>query len=174
MGSNGPGNGDPLLLAAGHLHRLMLDAAQQTHSFQRFHCQLPALIGADSLIDQGELHIFQHRQALDQIILLKDEADLPVADAGEFPIGEFPYIGSVQIVLSMGGDVQTPQYVHHGGLAGTGLSHHRHELSAVNGQAHTVQGADLALQTFTIDLVDVFDLNQHGDHLTRFRWWGRW
>lgn len=50
----------------------------------------------------------------------------------------------------------------------------RHELSPVNGQAHAVQGADLTLQTFTIDLVDVFDLNQHGDHLTRFRWWGRW
>ena len=107
------------------------------------------------LIDQGQLHIFQHRQALDQVILLEDEADLLVADVGQLLVRQLPDVDAVQEVRPPGGDVQAAQHVHHGGLAGAGLAHHRHELAPFNIQRDAVQGPDLALQALAVDLIDV-------------------
>ena len=150
--------------AAGHLRGPVLHPARQPHPLQSLHCQVIAVIGVDALIDQGQLHIFQHRQGLNQVVLLENEADLLVADAGKLLVRQFLNVGAVQKVLSPGGDVQAAQHVHHGGLAGTGLSHHSHELSPFNVKGHAVQSADLALQALAVDLIYVPQCDQfrHG------------
>ena len=155
LGGDGPRNGHPLLLAAGHLHRPVLDAVRQPHPGQGLQGHVPAVVGIHPLVDQGQFHIFQHRQALDQVVLLKDKADLLVADVGQLLVRQLPDVRSTQEIRPPGGDVQAAQHVHHGGLAGAGLAHHRHELALSDGQGDAVQGPYLALPPFAIDLIDV-------------------
>ena len=68
-------------------------------------------------VDQGQGHVLQGVQLLNQVVALKDEADLPVSDAGQLLVCEGADVGPLQKVLPVGGDVQTAQHVHHGGLA---------------------------------------------------------
>ena len=133
----------------------MLDAVGKPHPLQRLQRHLPPLLHANALIDQRQLHVFQHVQVLDQVVLLEDEADLLVADAAQLPVAQLPDVHPVQQILAPCGDVQTAQHVHHGRLAGAGLAHHRHELALFNIQRNAVQGPDLALKALAVDLIDI-------------------
>ena len=87
----------------------MLRPVGETHAGQRLYRQLPPVNGIDALIDQRQLHVFQHRQVLDQVVLLENKPDLLVADAGELLVGKLPNVHAVQTVSAPGGDVQTAQ-----------------------------------------------------------------
>ena len=160
MGGDGPGDGDPLLLAAGHLGGIVPAPVGQAHPLQRLQRQLLPVDGIDAPVDEGQLHILLHGEGLDEVILLEDEADLLVADAGELAVGEVLDVRAVQKVGAPGGDVQAAQDVHEGGLAAAGLAHHGHELPVVDGQRDAVQRADLALQALAVDLVDIPQFNE--------------
>ena len=133
----------------------MFHTAGESHPLQGLHGQVIAVVGVDALIDQGQLHILQHRQALDQVVLLEDKTDLLIADQAEFLVRQLPDVGAVQEVVSPGGNIQTAQHVHHGGFSGAGLAHNGQKLPRVHRQGHPVQGADLALQALAVDLIDV-------------------
>ena len=139
----------------------MLHAAGKPYALQRIHSHFPPLIRSFSLIDQGELHILQNRQILDEVILLENKADLLVANGGKLLVRQLPNVHPAEAVLAPGRDIQAPQHVHHGGLTGAGLTHDGHELSPVNGEAHAIQGPDLAFQSFAVDLIYILDLDQH-------------
>ena len=77
----GPGNADPLLLAAGHLGGPVLHPALEPdpdeHLFRRF---LPLLFG-DPLKGEGHRDVFQRRVLGHQVVGLEDKADvLPPED----------------------------------------------------------------------------------------------
>ena len=134
----------------------MLDPLGKPHPLQGLQGQVIAVVRADALVNQGQLHVFQHRQGLDEVVLLEDEADLLVANLAQLLVRQLPNVGAVQKVIPSCGDVQTAQDVHHRGFAGAGLAHHRHELPPVYGEADPVQGPDLAFKTLAVDLENVF------------------
>ena len=165
MGGDGPGDGHPLLLTAGHFGGLVLPAVGHAYLFQGLHHDIPALQDRHTLIDQGQLHIFIGGEGGDQVIALEDEADLLVADVGQLAVRAVGDVLTVQGVVPIGGDVQTAQNVHQGGLARAGGADDSHELPPADGQGYAVQGADLALLAFIIYFVDVFDVNEHSTAL---------
>ena len=87
MGGDGPGDGRALLLPAGHLGGPVIHPFLQPHLPQAFHGHMPPFLAADAPVDQRQLHIFQRRQPGHQIEALKHEADVPVADEGQLPVG---------------------------------------------------------------------------------------
>ena len=138
----------------------MLHAVGKTHPVQGLQGQVVAVVRPDALVNQGQLHVLQHRQGLNQVVLLEDEADLLVADAAELRVRQLPDVGAVQEVVPPCGDVQAAQDVHHGGLAGAGLAHDGHEFPPLYGEGNPVQGPDLAFKTLAVDLEDVLQFNQ--------------
>ena len=162
MGGDGPGDGDSLLLASGHLGGPVAEAVGHAHPLQGGHDPLLPLEHADPLIDEGELHILIGGEGGDQVIALENEADLLVADVGQLPVGPVGDVGAVEDVVPVGGNIQTAQNVHQGGLARAGGPDDGHELPTVDGQSHAVQGPDLALLALVVDFINIFDLYEHG------------
>ena len=155
-----PGDGHALLLTAGHLRRVMFDAFRQSDAFEGVKGHIAAVDGVDALINQGQLHVFQYGQRLNEVVLLEDKANLFVADTAKLLVGKFAHVGAVQTVLAACGDVQTAQHVHHRGLAGAGLPHNGDKLPAVNVERHAVKGADFAFQSLAVNFVYVNQFNQ--------------
>ena len=82
------GDGDALALSAGELVGLVAHAAVEVDGVQRGGGAFDAFGGRGAVVDQRELDVVQRRGAGEQVEGLKDEADLAVADAGEFVVVE--------------------------------------------------------------------------------------
>ena len=76
------GDGDSLLFAAGKLIGMMIGAAGQADEFERLQGSFTSLAVADPSrrVEHRQLDVLQRRSARKQIEVLKDEADLLVAD----------------------------------------------------------------------------------------------
>ena len=131
------------------------------HLGQGGHGDLFPLPYGDTLIDQGKGDVFQGVELLNEVVTLEDKADLPVADAGQAAVGKRGDVGAVEMVLAVGGDIQTAQHVHQGGLAGAGLAHDGHKFSPVDLEGDTVQRPHLALLPLVVYLVEVLDVDEH-------------
>ena len=77
----GPGNGNSLHLAAGHLVRFLVHLITQTDLAERFCCPLPAFTAGDAADGQRQFDIGQDRLMGNQIVTLEDKADRVVAVA---------------------------------------------------------------------------------------------
>ncbi len=76
-----PRHRNALLLTAGELRWIVLDAMRHADPLQRFMHFLLALRRSHAAIRQRQLHILIHIQIADQIESLEDEANLAIADA---------------------------------------------------------------------------------------------
>ena len=74
----GPGEGDPLLLSAGKLHRVMAGAVGEADALE----ERPALRGAAALAAKlkGDQHVLEGRQGGYQLEVLEDKADAGIPD----------------------------------------------------------------------------------------------
>ena len=117
------------------------------------------LFTADPRIEQRQLHIFLNSELGDQVVLLENESQHPVANLRLLIVSHGGHVNAPQVIGAGGGDVQAADDVHGRGLTGTGLAYDGHELSLVDGKAHAVQGVDL-LVTHGVDLVNVLQFNQ--------------
>ena len=79
-GGYSSGYGNPLLLSAGHLRRLVVHTVLQTYHFQSIPGKLSSLLPAKASVNKRQLHILQSIQIGDQIESLKNKSNLPVAD----------------------------------------------------------------------------------------------
>ena len=95
MGGDGPGDGHPLLLAAGHLAGPVVGPVIHAHPGQGLHGDVLPVPHRDALIDEGQRHVLQSVQLLDQVIALEDEADLLVADVGQLLVRQGGHIHAV-------------------------------------------------------------------------------
>ena len=155
----GPGDGHPLLLAAGELAGQVLPLLGKAHPPQGADRPLPALLGGDTGVQQGQLHVLLHGQLWDQVVLLEDKTQHFVPDFRLLVVIHSRDVGAAQVVGAGGWHVQTADDVHGRGLAGSGLAHDGHELSWVDGDIHPVQGMDL-LGAHLVDLIDIFQLDE--------------
>ena len=159
----GPGDGHPLLLAAGQLGGEILLLGRQPHPLQGPDRPLPPLAGGHPGVQQGQLHVLQHVELGNQVVLLEDEAQHLVADLRLLVVVHGGHVHAPQPVGAGGGYVQTADDVHGGGLARPGGAHDGHELPLVDGEVHPVQGVD-GILPHLIDLIDLlqFDEMFHG------------
>ena len=75
-----PCNCHTLFLSAGELRGAELHPFRQSHTFQHLPCPHQPVFLSHAGIEQRKRHIFQHGLAGQQVEILKDKADLLVAD----------------------------------------------------------------------------------------------
>lgn len=75
----GTGNGDPLLLAAGELARIVAQALAEADSLKQFSGALAS--GGAAFQFQGQHHVLQRIEAVEQLERLEHEAYMGRADA---------------------------------------------------------------------------------------------
>src|SRR5438445_10062006 len=78
------GDGGALLLPAGKLHGTVPGTIFHFHHFERLQSALAPLAGRQAAVNHRQLDVLQDVELGQEIEELKDEADLPVADAGQF------------------------------------------------------------------------------------------
>lgn len=66
----GPGNGHPLHLPAGHLAGALMELVSQPHLLQGLFCPLPPFPPGDAADGQRQFHVGQHRLVGDQVVAL--------------------------------------------------------------------------------------------------------
>ena len=154
-----PGDGHPLLLAAGELGGLVAQLVAQAHHLQRHLGPLVALGPGHSRIHEGDLHVLHERQLWQQIVLLENKTQHPVADGRQLIFVHLSHILSVQQIRAGGGDVQTADDVHAGGLAGTGLAHDGHKLPLVNLKRDVIGSLDGGV-AHPVELAHVLKFNE--------------
>src|ERR1035437_5775280 len=157
IGDQGAGDRHALLLTAGELVEPVFDTVRQPDALERLHRQ-PAPVGGGA-IEQGQLDVAPRRQAAEQLELLEDEPDAAVAEIGQLPFAHRLHRLAGEQVMTLGGDVETAENVHEGGLAGAGFPHHRNELAAVDGDADVVDSVDRDI-TAPVHLGHVPDVHQ--------------
>ena len=126
-----PGDGYPLLLAAGKLAGLVFQLIAQANLLQRSLGKGMALCPGNTGVNQRDLYVFQKVQLGQKVVLLKDEPQLFVADGGQLVAGHLPHIPAVQSVGPIRGHIQAADDVHAGGFARAGLPHDGHKLAPV-------------------------------------------
>src|ERR1041384_4796058 len=83
-GDQRPRDRDPLLLPAGELARLVVEAVAEADPFQGlFRKSLRIQLAAAPVVEQPQLHVGERGGAGEQVEPLKDEADLRVPDIGQ-------------------------------------------------------------------------------------------
>ena len=159
------GDGDALLLAAGKLVRLVVGAVGQADRVQRLQGPLALARSGQALagVEHRQFDILQRGGAGQQVEALEDEADLLVADVGQFVAAELRDVDAVERILPPGRPVEAADDVHHGGLAGAAGAHERDELALGDFQRHAAHGVHIHLAG-VVGLVDVLELNDgvHG------------
>ena len=137
---DGPGNGHPLLLTATQLVGTVVEALPEAHPHQGLLSPL-ALKGAGNTgIHHGQHHVLQSRQLPQEVKLLEDKAQLPVAQTRQLVVVEAPGAVILQPVLSTAGLIQAAQNVHGGGFAATAGPHHRQIIPLAHLEGQTIQG----------------------------------
>lgn len=66
----GPGNGHPLHLPAGHLAGALMELVSRPHLLQGLFCPLPPFPPGDAADGQRQFHVGQHRLVGDQVVAL--------------------------------------------------------------------------------------------------------
>ena len=114
-------------------------------------------------VKQREFHIFQRVHAGKQVEVLKNEADLLVADFSELVAIEAFHGNASEQIASRGRPVQAAQKIHERGFARTGLSHDRYERAALDGDSDALEGIHGDVSEL-IRLREVSDVNERCWH----------
>jgi len=111
-----------------------------------------------TLVHHGQDHIFHRVDLGEQVVRLKNETQLPVADRGQRFFGKVADIFIVEVITPFRWAVQTAQNIHQSAFPGAGRSHDGHKLAFFDVEAHAVQRGYLNI-THTVNFLDVFCFN---------------
>ena len=160
----GPGDGHPLHLSAGHLVALVPQAVAQPHCLQCTDGLLaPLRGGVGGIVHQGQLHILHGRGLGQEVVALEDEAYLAVAQGRPPVLVHGPDGYAVEPVFSRSGGVQAAEGVEQGGLARAGGAHDGHELPFGDGEGHSSERVDRLFSDYEVaaDILESDNLS-HG------------
>jgi hypothetical protein len=133
----GPGQGDPLLLAARQLAGLALLAALQLDQGQGLGHPAPDLALVDPLAAQAEGHVLEDVHVGEQRVLLEDHVD--VAPEG----GDPDHVAAVEQDLAGGRFLEAGDHPQGGRLAAARGAQHGEELALGDAQVHLLHGPDV-------------------------------
>ncbi len=123
-------NGHALLLSTRELRGMMPGTMTHVDPLERLHDPLAAFAPTELAAEgQRQLHVLVDRQVLDEVERLKDETDLGVAYAGALGVIELLHRLAVQRVAPGRGCIEQRQNGEERGLAASGRSFDRDELS---------------------------------------------
>ncbi len=154
-----PRDGDALLLAAGELVRPVVRAVGQADAAEQLE-RLPLAPGSRTIpvIQERRHHIFQGGRPRQQVEVLEDEADAPVADLGQLVRVKARHFLAGEAVAAVGGAVEAAQGVHERRFPGAGRADQGDELPLFDVQRHLLKRQDLHLpQVIRLAQVPQFD-----------------
>ena len=157
---NGAGDGNSLLLSAGHLCRAVVGAISHVHPGESLHRHVAAFEDRCVLIYQGQLHIFYGLQLGDEVVALKNEAYILVADLRKLTVAQLGNILAIQRVFTVCGNVQAAENIHKRRFSGTGCTDNRHELAPIDGEGYAVQCADFVFHPLVIYFIYVLEFDK--------------
>ena len=136
----GPGDGHPLHLAAGHLVGLFVHLVAQPDLFQRFLRPAAALRPGHPCQRQRQLHVGQHRLVGNEVVALEHEAHRVVAVG--IPVAVLVLLGGAAVddEVAAGVAIQPTDDVQRGGLAAAGWAEDGDELVLPKLQVDAPQG----------------------------------
>ncbi len=102
-----------------------------------------ALGGGSAVVDEGQLDVVERGGAGEEVEGLEDEADLLVADAGEFVVVELGDVVAVEPVAALRGGVEAADEVHQRGFAGAGGAHDGDVLVVADAEVDAAESVDL-------------------------------
>ena len=149
-------NGHSLLLTARKLGGVSFLVACKPHSLQ---CRLDQALVLDAAQVEGEDDVLVDRQLVDEVVVLKDKADVRVAVIAEIPLLKAGEIVAVHLDPSAREIVQTADEIEQGGFSASALSQNEDEPRVGQGQVHVLERvAVLSLFRF-VDLVQCSNVN---------------
>ena len=139
------GDRDALLLSAGQLVRPVAGAVGDAEPLQQRMGTRPALLARLAGIDRGDLHIAGSRQLRQQMIALKDEAEMLAAQSCQIVGGNGRGLTAVDQVAARARPVEAAEDVHQRGFAGARCAHDGDHLAGLDGQIEVVERNHRAL-----------------------------
>ena len=131
LAGQGPGDGHPLLLPAGELHRIGAGLVRQLHQLQQLQGAPAGLRPLHAGQLQGEADVFQRRALHQQVKALEDHAD-GFARLAQLPGGEGGEIPPVHQDLPLRWPLQQIDAAHQGALARPGQADNAEDLSVLD------------------------------------------
>ena len=157
VGSQSPGYGDSLLLAAGKLHRVGIGLIRQTHGLQQLLGPFLSLSFGNSCQLHGEADVFQCGALIQQIEALEDHADLATLHA-QLLVIQAGQVLAVEFHSAFFRPLQQVDAANQGTLTGTGKSDNAENLALLHLKAYILQRRHLAFAGAE-GLGQIFDLN---------------
>ena len=140
---------NPLPLTAAQFARVAVTVAGKIHLLQRRADAVPVLHAAKI---QREQNVLKDRQLINQVIVLKDKADVRVAVIAEILLAEGGQIVAVHKDPALGNAVKTADEVEERGFSATAFAKDKHQPRIGQSQVHLVQRAANAPVPRAIDL----------------------
>ncbi len=151
----GPGNGHPLHLTAGHLVGHLLHLVSQPHLFQGRFCPLPPLGLGDAGQRQCQFHVGQHILMGNQVVALEYKAHRMIPVGIPVPVMILFCGFAVDNQVTGGIVVKTADDIQKGRLAAAGLAQNRYKFTLPKRNVNPLQSPDL-LRSGVIVLCDLF------------------
>jgi acyl-CoA thioesterase I len=131
--SEGAGQGDALLLAAGELHGIMVEAASEADAVEQFAGAFGSVTcprGQATRQFHGQEHVFLGGERGDEVIRLEDEPDFAAAHLRHAVFVEVGDVFAIQDHLARSGGIEAGEEAEQGALAAARGSHDGGELAA--------------------------------------------
>lgn len=149
-------NRDALLLAAGKLRRMMHGTFGEADAFERLLGARHALRRRNSSVQGRQLDVFKRGRAREQVELLKDEADLAIANMSQFDLAQLGHVCAIEEIAAFGRAIQAAENIHQCGLARAGSAHDGDEFAAHDFQRDAAESVHLNLAEI-VSLVDAIE-----------------
>ena len=101
-----PGDGRALLLASGHLAWAVVEPVAKAHLFQELFRSATAIPGRDPGVDHRDFDVFDRGEFGKEVVVLKDEAEVIPADAGQLLVFEAGEVDAFEGVDAAGRPVE--------------------------------------------------------------------
>jgi len=153
------GDGHALFLSAGELAGIVIHALGQADDAERGLHVLAALGLGEFCEQQGQLDILKGGEHGDEVVHLKDEADMARAPLGELVGGHVRDFVAGHGDAAVRGDVEAAKQIEQRGLAGAAGAHEANEIAFIDVEIKALQDLDF-FATAAIGFVQSADLNQ--------------
>ena len=138
-----PGDGDALLLTAGHVGRPPVLQALEADLFEDLQRQPAPLRSGHALHLHDELDILPRRQHGDEVEGLEHEADLAESEVGQLALGQVVDAAARDIDLAAIRLVEAADRVEKRGLAAARRGRQADEATLGDLEAHVIEGFDV-------------------------------
>ena len=170
LGDKCAGHGGALLLAAGHLVGVLFQQVRDAQLVRQRTQAVTHLAVRTARQHQRQIDVVLQREGIQQVELLKHEAQMVTAEGGGIRLLHGGQVTSVQTHRAGGRGIQRRQNVQQRGLAGAGFAHDGHIFALLHRELHVVQGLHAAAaEAGGIHLAQTADFqNRHKNDLLLF------